>query len=275
MQKVLSIAPQGWFNNLFTGVKIMEKEDTGMSLGNNIQYLRKINNITQEELAEKLSVSRQTISKWEINQAYPEIPKLVEIGNLFRCNIDELLKEDLDKSQEVYSEITIKEIPGFRMARYVIISPNPEDDVHFYMDRWVEKSGLNEFPDCNTKRIGWDFPFVSAEQQSRFGLNGYVAANILPDGFEPKCGGVEIVSQETANYACITIRDPFARTFEYIPGAYKKIMEYLNANGFKENVSGEYLSYFEHVYEKESVTYMEVYIHVDSVGYANLFTPLK
>lgn len=50
----------------------MEKE-TAMNLGENIQYLRKINIITQEELADQMSVSRQTISKWEMNQAYPEI----------------------------------------------------------------------------------------------------------------------------------------------------------------------------------------------------------
>lgn len=246
-----------------------------MTLGDNIQWLRKVNNITQEELAEKLSVSRQTISKWEMNQIYPEIPKLIEIGNLFHCKVDELLKEDLCKNQEVYSEITIKEVTGFRMGRYVMISPNPEDDVNFYMDRWAESSGLNAIPDYKAKRIGWDFPFVSAEQQSRFGLRGYVAAYILPDDFEPRCEGVEIVSQNTTTYACITIRDPFSRAFEYIPGAYKKILDYLNANGFKENVSGEYLSCFEYVYEKEDITYMEVYIHVDSVGHANLFTPLR
>lgn len=246
-----------------------------MTLGDNIQWLRKVNNITQEELAEKLSVSRQTISKWEMNQTYPEIPKLIEIGNLFNCKVDELLKKDLCKNQEVYSEITIKEVTGFRMGRYVMISPNPEDDVNSYMDRWAESSGLNAIPGYKAKRIGWDFPFVSAEQQSRFGLRGYVAAYILPDDFEPRCEGVEIVSQNTTTYACITIRDPFSRAFEYIPGAYKKILDYLNANGFKENVSGEYLSCFEYVYEKEDITYMEVYIHVDSVGHANLFTPLR
>ena len=65
-----------------------------MNLGDNIQYLRKINDITQEELAERLSVSRQTVSKWEMNQAYPEIQKLIEIGNIFHCKIDELLKEN-------------------------------------------------------------------------------------------------------------------------------------------------------------------------------------
>ena len=246
-----------------------------MTLGDNLQYLRKVNDITQEELAEKLSVSRQTISKWEMNQAYPEIPKLIEIGNVFHCKVDELLREDMGKHKDVYSDIAVKEIPGFRMGRYVMISPNPENDVHAYMDRWAEESGLNAVTDYKPKRIGWDFPFVSAEQQNRFGLRGYVAAYILPDGFEPKCGGVEITSQGAANYACITICDPLSRAFEYIPTAYKKVLEYLKANGFKENISGEYLSCFEYVYEKDNTTYMEVCIHVDSVGYANLFTPLK
>lgn len=269
------IATLSWFHNLCMIAMIRKQEVLSMTLGDNIQYLRKVNDITQEELAERLSVSRQTISKWEMNQAYPEIPKLIEIGNMFHCKVDELLKEDMGKRMDVYSDVTVKEIPGFRMGRYVMISPNPEDDVHAYMDRWAEASGLNAITDYKPKRIGWDFPFVSAEQQNRFGLRGYVVAYVLPDGFEPKCGGVEIASQGAANYACITIRDPFSRAFEYIPTAYKKVLEYLKANGFKENVSGEYLSCFEYVYEENNTTYMEVCIHVDSVGYANLFTPLK
>ncbi len=236
-----------------------------MSLGDNIQYLRKVNNITQEELAERLYVSRQTVSKWEMNQTYPEIPKLIEIGNLFHCKIDELLKENMRIHMDVYSNITIREIPGFRMGQYIVISSNPENDAHSYIDRWAESSGLNAIPDYKPKRIGWDFPFVSPEQRTRFGLRGYVAAYILPEGFEPKCGGVEIVSQKTANYACITICDPFSRAFEYIPTAHKKISEYLNANGLKKNTSCKYLLSFEYVYEKENTTYMDVYIHIDSV----------
>lgn len=51
-----------------------------MSFGQNLQFLRKMRNkMTQEELAEKLAVSRQTVSKWELDTAYPEINKLVEL----------------------------------------------------------------------------------------------------------------------------------------------------------------------------------------------------
>ena len=50
-----------------------------MSLGQNLQFLRRIGNkMTQEELAEKIGVSRQTISKWELDVVYPEINRSEE-----------------------------------------------------------------------------------------------------------------------------------------------------------------------------------------------------
>lgn len=245
-----------------------------MSLGTNLQYLRQVKNITQEQMAEAFDVSRQTISKWEMDQAYPEIPKLQDISEFFHVKIDELLNTNIQKSHQQYSDIEIKTVQAFRMARYVMITPNPEDDVNAYMDKWAKNSGLTEISEYEPKRIGWDFPFVSQELQSRFGLRGYVAAYILPDNFEPKCPGVEIASQETTEYAVITIRDPFSRPFELIPNAYKKIIEFLGANGFKENTSAKFLACYEHVYEKENVCFMDVYIHVDSVGQGNLHVTL-
>ena len=51
-----------------------------MSLGRNLQFLRKMHDgMTQEELAEKMAVSRQTISKWELDTACPEMDKLIEL----------------------------------------------------------------------------------------------------------------------------------------------------------------------------------------------------
>ena len=54
-----------------------------MSLGKNIQYLRKQKNITQEQLAEMMSVSRQTISKWEADEIIPELKKLIALSDMF------------------------------------------------------------------------------------------------------------------------------------------------------------------------------------------------
>lgn len=59
-----------------------------------IQQLRKQNNITQEQLAERLYVSRTAISKWESGKGYPNIDSLKSISKLFSVSIDELLSSE-------------------------------------------------------------------------------------------------------------------------------------------------------------------------------------
>ncbi|MDE7428436.1 MAG: helix-turn-helix domain-containing protein, partial [Lachnospiraceae bacterium] len=92
-----------------------------MSLGKNIQYLRKQKRMTQEQLAERRSGTRQTISKWEEDEIIPELNKLVVLSDLFSCKLDALVKEDMNACDEVYSEITVKRVKAFRMARYVML----------------------------------------------------------------------------------------------------------------------------------------------------------
>ena len=70
-----------------------------MTLGEKLSKLRKEYNYTQEQLAEILGVSRQSISKWESDIAYPETEKLIELGKLFECSMDYLLKEDITEKQ--------------------------------------------------------------------------------------------------------------------------------------------------------------------------------
>ena len=243
-----------------------------MNLGNNLQFLRKLNgNLTQEKLAERMGVSRQTISKWESGEACPELDKLLELSRLFSCTLDALLKEDMCAKENHFSAVSIVTVPAFTLGRYVIISPQPENDVQQYLDIWAQRSGLYAHTP-RPRQIGWDFPFVSKEQQNRFGLRGYVAGWILPEGFEPLCPGIETYKQEATQYAKITVSDPFAAAFDRIPKGYQKILEYLGANGFKENHGTEFLGCFEEVYEKEGVTYMDIFIHADCVGKGNLHT---
>ena len=242
-----------------------------MSLGKNIQYLRKQKKVTQEQLAEIMSVSRQTISRWEADEIVPELNKLISLSDIFSCKLDNLVKEDMTAFDEIYSEIIIKRVKAFRMARYVMVTPKPEDDVNAYMDNWAGQSGLLKVqPDA--MRIGWDFPYVSSELQNRFGLHGYVAAYILPEGFETNYPGVEFANQKEADYAVITIYNPFVAAFERIPNGYKKILKFLQANGFREKPKKDILSCFEYVYEKDGITCMDVYIHVDSVSKTDSFT---
>jgi transcriptional regulator with XRE-family HTH domain len=64
-----------------------------MNLGKNIQHLRKQKKITQEQLAEMMSVSRQTISKWEADEVIPELDKIVALSDLFACKLTLWLKK--------------------------------------------------------------------------------------------------------------------------------------------------------------------------------------
>lgn len=85
-----------------------------MTLGEKIAKQRKDLNYTQEQLADILGVSRQSISKWESDIAYPETEKLIELGKIFDCSMDYLLKEDIVEKGEtqtsIFSEISKKAI---------------------------------------------------------------------------------------------------------------------------------------------------------------------
>lgn len=63
-----------------------------MNIGKNLVFLRNMRNqMTQEELAEIMGVSRQTISKWELEESYLEIGKILELCKIFSCSMDELI----------------------------------------------------------------------------------------------------------------------------------------------------------------------------------------
>ena len=61
----------------------------------NLKKIRKDNNLSQEQLADELGVSRQAISKWESGQAYPEMDKIISLCDKFHLNIDDLLHKDI------------------------------------------------------------------------------------------------------------------------------------------------------------------------------------
>ena len=69
-------------------------------LSENLKRIRKDNNLSQEQLAEKLGVSRQSVSKWENGEAYPEMDKVLQLCKMFNLNIDELLNQDIKEVNE-------------------------------------------------------------------------------------------------------------------------------------------------------------------------------
>lgn len=167
-----------------------------MSFGKNLQYLRRLSgNMTQEALAERLGVSRQTVSKWE-----------------------------LDACDSAYSNLRVERVPGFRYVRCIVISSQPEDDA---LDR-LRKLSM-QYGEEKPRLIGWDFPCLSQEQINVYHLHGYAAAWILPEGITPK--GMEILEQPAQRYAAIHMERPFENPFVTIPNAYRTLMDYMRLNG--------------------------------------------
>lgn len=76
--------------------------------GENIQFYRKQNHMTQEQLAEKLEVSRQTISKWESGTSYPEMEKLLQLCDLFSSSMDILMRKNA-------ADLEIKDSQGYEL----------------------------------------------------------------------------------------------------------------------------------------------------------------
>ena len=69
-----------------------------MSLAENLQYLRAREGVTQEQLAERLDVSRQSVSKWESAASYPEMDTLLKLCDMFQVDMDTLLRGSVEKS---------------------------------------------------------------------------------------------------------------------------------------------------------------------------------
>lgn len=100
-----------------------------MNLGKKIAELRKKNNLSQEELAEKVGVARQMISKWEIGDTTPDINQVKIISKIFNISIDELVDNDINNvivekvsNTEKLAGITIKILKVFGIMLIVFIT---------------------------------------------------------------------------------------------------------------------------------------------------------
>ena len=203
-----------------------------MSFGKNLQYLRQLSrNMTQETLAEKLNVSRQTISKWEMDSANPEMDKALEICKIFNCSLDNLFREEMDKRSDAYSNLRVEEVAGFRYIEHTVISTDPESDAINRMYKIAEENGI-EIP----RVIGWDFPNLSQEQINVFNMHGYTAALILPNEIKPE--GYQLKNQAAHKYAAIHIERPHDNPFVTIPGAYHTLFDFMRTNGLERVESG-------------------------------------
>lgn len=230
-----------------------------MSFGQNLQFLRKMGKeMTQEELADRLCVSRQTVSKWELDMAYPEMDKVLELCDLFSCTMDELVREDMNVVSEAYSEIRFETVEPFDCLRYAVISTEPEGDAINHVRLWAEELNV---PDPEI--IGWDFPFLSQEQINVLNMHGYEAALILRDEKLIKDMKDKVFSQAKQRYIVITIKEWPEGPFRTIPNAYKILMTHMKINGIKHKEDKNIIPCFEKSYDAGKERYMDVYIAIE------------
>ncbi|MDF2822405.1 MAG: hypothetical protein K0R15_2853 [Clostridiales bacterium] len=224
-----------------------------MNFGTNIQYLRMIHkNMTQEELANQLGVSRQTISKWELNQGNPELSKIKEICTLFNCNSDDLLFGNIKIVNKAFSEIEIETLDAFEYIKYTVISTEPEDDAINRIMQLAKELNID-----NPQIIGWDFPYLSQEQINVYHMHGYTSALVLPPGLAINNSSHVVERRESQNYVTITIKNPMDNPFHLISNAFKSVFQYINVNRYTYDHFA-----FESPFKKDNTEYMKIYVAI-------------
>ena len=163
-----------------------------MLFNEKLKMLRKQNDLTQEELAEKLNVSRQAITKWESGDGTPDIENLKQISILFNTTIDELIKEDKNVTMEikekcVYTqELEIDHTKHFDIHISKIyelkIIPNAEEKVKIELlsneEEDLEESFKIKFDDLYNKL---DIDIKERKQVPDISINMYLPEKYIND----------------------------------------------------------------------------------------------
>ena len=92
-----------------------------MDLGNRIKTEREKLNMSQDDLAQKMDISRQAISKWETGSSYPDIEKILKLSEIFNLSLDELVKGDKNFQENLIKEGKTN-MSGLAILGYVLIA---------------------------------------------------------------------------------------------------------------------------------------------------------
>ena len=107
-----------------------------MELSSQIKKYRTELGLSQEELAEKVYVTRQTVSNWETGKSYPDIHSLLLLGALFDLSLDQLIKGDLETMKEIINEQEVKRFNRYSTILSVIFALAIASAVPLFM--WLE-----------------------------------------------------------------------------------------------------------------------------------------
>ncbi|MBP3398407.1 MAG: helix-turn-helix transcriptional regulator [Erysipelotrichaceae bacterium] len=122
------------------------------TLGKKISEVRKLHGMTQEELAVKLNVTSQAVSKWENDLSIPDLPTLIELSDLFHISLDELVKQKETLAAPIVVEEHLRK-PVDQMMFKVLVSSVDGDKVKINLPMALVKAGV---------KIGMSMPQVGS-----------------------------------------------------------------------------------------------------------------
>ena len=111
-----------------------------MKLGEKINFIRKKNGMSQEDLANKLDVSRQTVYKWETDNATPELDKIKAIASLFNVSFDYLINDEIEKNDNLEETCEMKKERRVFVTGFPTNHNQVEIDNGYIKDRETKKS---------------------------------------------------------------------------------------------------------------------------------------
>ena len=110
-----------------------------MELGKQIKKYRQEAQLSQEELAERIYVSRQTISNWENDKSYPDVNSLVLLSETFQVSLDNLIKGDIDIMKEVIQREEVVKMKHYGAVYTILLTATVVSAVPLFMwlDTWA------------------------------------------------------------------------------------------------------------------------------------------
>ena len=181
-----------------------------MEIGKSIMNLRKKNGLSQEELAEKIGVARQTISKWELGETSPDLKQAKELSKIFNVSLDELTNNDI-KDVLVEKTSNTEKLAGLILKLikfiviFVIVAPIILITLRIVFKNIYENNAgrlMNVSIKCNLHDDNYGYEFVYYENNGQIkeaGGDGYLANVTGVDKYSDAYQALDIIDAYVKN----------------------------------------------------------------------------
>lgn len=146
-----------------------------MEIGDRLKKARAEKGFTQEQIAEELGVSRQSISHWENNRSYPDIVSVIMLSDLYSVSLDELLKEDKNMIRHL-AETTNAAESNRRLTKWILIGAYAAIWVLFIPFFWLNTPQISSSSFITNSYLGvylFFYPFCTGVITLLIGAGGY------------------------------------------------------------------------------------------------------